>query len=113
LYEIFTDRFTHFGNLFAFFGNAELSNKMASYPAITKCCFPKPFTLLMVLVLMWKGYRGEFSVRVGPPPRDTIYRIVKQFEETGSVCDTHAKGRQHYAPVLTHEVTGAAREAVT
>jgi hypothetical protein len=32
-----------------------------------------------------RQYRREFSVRVAPS-RDTLCRIAKQFEETGSVC---------------------------
>jgi predicted DNA-binding transcriptional regulator AlpA len=62
-------------------------------------------------VAVKRQYRREFSVRVAPS-RDTIYRIIKQFEEAGSVCDKCAKGLKRNASVRMEEV-GAAREAVT
>jgi hypothetical protein len=35
---------------------------------------------------VWRQYRWQFSVRA-TPPKDIIYRTVKQFDETGSACD--------------------------
>jgi hypothetical protein len=55
-----------------------------------------------------RQYCRNFSVRVAPS-RDAIYRIAKQFEETGSVCDKHAKAGKLSASVRTEEVVGAAR----
>jgi hypothetical protein len=52
LYEQATDRSTDLGNLFVAFGNAELSNSMASYTADHKVSVIKTFTLLVVHVLL-------------------------------------------------------------
>jgi hypothetical protein len=53
-------------------------------------------------------HRGIF-VRVAPP-RDTIYRIIKQSEGAGSMYDKGAKGCKRSASVRTEESVSAARE---
>jgi transposase len=52
-------------------------------------------TLLVILALLWGKSIFEFSVRVAPRT-DTVYWIIKQFEETGSLCDKHGKGRKQF-----------------
>jgi hypothetical protein len=46
---------------------------------------------------------GEFSVPVAPS-RDTSYVIVKQFEETGNVCDKRRKGGKCSASVRAEAI---------
>lgn len=70
LYEQFIDRSTDLGNLFVAFGNAELSNKMASYTADHKMSVKKTFTLPVVLVMLCRDNVHSFPARV-PHSRDT------------------------------------------
>jgi hypothetical protein len=94
-------------NLFVAIGNA---NKMACMQNIRNCLLLKPFTALVVLVLMWREYYREFSVHVAPP-RAIIYQIVKQSEETGSVFDKRARGCKHSTSIHTEEIVSAAQKA--
>jgi hypothetical protein len=43
--------------------------------------------------LQGRQYPGEISVR-DTLSRDAIYRPVKQYKETGNVCDKRTKGRK-------------------
>jgi hypothetical protein len=72
---------------------------------------PNRFTHLVVL-LLWSQYRQEISVRV-TPSRDDICRIVKEFEETGSMHNKRTKGHKSNTLVCTEEFIGAARESIT
>jgi hypothetical protein len=73
------------GKLFVAAGNKELSKNIASYTTDQKVFVIKTFTFLVVLVLLGRQYRPEICVRVAPS-RDIICWIIKQSEETGSVC---------------------------
>jgi hypothetical protein len=70
-------------------GNANLTNKMVSYMTDQKA-LPKPF-ILLVVVLVSAAERILSRVFCSCCTTETIYRIVEQFEETGSVCHKHAK----------------------
>jgi len=48
-------------------------------------------------------YRGECGVRV-QPSRDTIFRLVKRFQETGIACDERTEGRRHGLCVSTERL---------
>jgi hypothetical protein len=60
-----------------------MSNKMALYMMDQKV-LSKPFTLVVVPVLLWRDNTAEFSIHV-TPSRDTIYWIFKEFQDTGGV----------------------------
>jgi hypothetical protein len=62
---------------------------------IRKCLLSNAFTVLAILLLLWRECRGEFSVRLAPST-DTAYWIIKQFQETGSACDKLEKGRKQF-----------------
>jgi Fe2+ or Zn2+ uptake regulation protein len=82
------------GNLFAAIGITELSNKMASHTTDQELFVIKTFySSGGSCVAVERQYHREFSVRV-VPSRDTIYRTIKQFEETGSVCDKRARDEE-------------------
>jgi hypothetical protein len=55
--------------------------------------------------------RPQFSVRVAPS-RNTIYRILKQFEDTDSVRDKREECKRS-ASIRGEEVVGAAQKAIT
>jgi hypothetical protein len=76
----------------------------------TSCSLLNPFTLLVVLALLWRLYRLELSIR-DAQSRGTAYRIVKQTGETGNACNNRAKRRKLTASFRTKEV-GATREAI-
>jgi transposase len=59
-----------------------------------------------------RQHSRDFSVRVASS-RDTIYRIVKQFEERGSESDKRAKGRKRVPSVRVEDAVSVAREAIT
>jgi hypothetical protein len=72
------------GNLFAVFGNAELSNKMASYTADHEVLHSKTFYSSDGFCAdVERKCRRHLSVLGEPPPRDAEQKV----------CDTHAKGR--------------------
>jgi hypothetical protein len=74
------------GNVFVGIGNAELSNKMALCTMDLKVFVIKTsYSSSGSCVAVDRQYCREFSVHVAPS-RDTVYWIVKQCEETGSVC---------------------------
>jgi hypothetical protein len=77
LYETFKDRSAYLGNSFVAVGNAEFSNKMASYTTdqkvFTKTSHPTGGSCVGV----------EYSVRVASS-RDAAHRAVIQLEGTGS-----------------------------
>jgi hypothetical protein len=56
-----------------------------------------------------RQYRQDFSNLVAPS-KDTIYPIIKQFEE--SVCDKLAMGRKHSVSLRTDEFVITARGAI-
>jgi hypothetical protein len=71
--------------LFVVNGNAELSNKIAAYTTDQKVFVVKTvYSSGRSCVAVKRKYSRDFSVRVAPP-RDTIYRTVKRFEEKVSV----------------------------
>jgi hypothetical protein len=78
------------GNIFVVVGNAELSNNMASYAMNKKMFVIKTF---FTSAAVWRQYHQVLSVSVAPLS-DTIYLIVKQYEETENMCDKHAKERE-------------------
>jgi hypothetical protein len=80
-------------------GNAELGNEMASYTTNQKMFVVKPFTLLVVLMLMSSElYLQEFCVRA-VQSRDAIYRTVEQIEGTGRACYKRARARKRRASI--------------
>jgi hypothetical protein len=91
-------------------GNAKLSNKMACMQHIRNSLLSNPFTVLVVLVLMWRAYYREFSIHVAPP-RAIIYWIFKQSEETGSVFDKGASECKHSTSIHTEEIVSSAQKA--
>jgi hypothetical protein len=62
-------------------------------------------------VAVEKQLRREFSFRVAQS-RHIFHQTVKQFAETGHLCDKRANGRKRSAYVRTLEVVGAAQGAV-
>jgi tRNA(Ile)-lysidine synthase TilS/MesJ len=72
-----------------------------------KCLISKSFTLLVVLLLLYKDNNVESFLFV------LHHRISKQFEDKGSMYDKCAKVRNVSASVKAEEVVGAAREAIT
>jgi hypothetical protein len=60
------------------------NNPADSHLQTMECLLPKPFTVLLLLNLLWK-HRREFPIRAAPSA-DIVYRITKQYEETRSVC---------------------------
>jgi hypothetical protein len=101
LYEAFADRSTHLGNFVVAVGNAELSNKIASYTTdqkvfVVKTCYSSGGSYVSVA----RQHRREFSAR-DEPWRETNYRTVKQFEERGSVSYKRAKARKLSASLRT------------
>jgi transposase len=69
-----------------------------------KKALPKPFVLLVERILS--------RVFCSCCTTDTIYRIVKQFEETGSVCHKHTKGHKRNPFIHEEEVVVVAWEAI-
>jgi transposase len=65
----------------------------------------KPFSLLVVLVLLWRDNIAVSFVA----HCETVFRIAKQLEETGSVCDKRTKGRKRSTYVRKEEVVCAAQ----
>jgi hypothetical protein len=66
----------------------------------------------VVLAFLWRDTIVEFFVG-DTPSRDSIYRLVKELEETGNVSDGRGKERKRRAPVRPEEAVGAAREVTT
>jgi hypothetical protein len=87
----------------------KLSNKMASYIAVIKRFFK---SWVASQVATERQYRREFYIHV-LQSRDTVYRLVKQFEENRNWYDKRSRGRNSSASVCTREVVDAARKAVT
>jgi hypothetical protein len=113
MYGTFTDRSTHFVNSFVAVGNAELSNKMASYMRDQRMFVIKTYySYGCSCVAVGRQYGRKFSVRV-LPSRGAIYRTVKQAEERGIMCDKCAKGRKRGTSVRTKGLVSAAWEAIT
>jgi hypothetical protein len=56
----------------------------------------EPFALLVAFMSLLKKHniRLEFSVLVASS-KDTVYCIIKQFEEIGSVCVKRVSGGKH------------------
>jgi hypothetical protein len=95
LYKIFTHRSTHWGNLFVDVGKANLGNKMMSYTTYQKVFIIKLFKSSGgSSTAVERECRPQFSVRVAPS-RNTIYRILKQFEDTDGVRDKRARPRKN------------------
>jgi hypothetical protein len=68
-------------------------------------------TLVVLLVLLWrKSIIESFLFMLNH--QDTTCQTVKQFEDTGNVCDKHAKEHKSSISIRT-EVIGAAQEAIT
>jgi hypothetical protein len=86
---------------------------MASYTTCLEVLFTEIFYCAgSFCVAIEIKSRWEFSVRVASL-RDTVYQIVKQFQETGRLRDKRATAHRPSTSVLMVEVVGAAREAVT
>jgi hypothetical protein len=79
------------GNIFFVVDNIELSNKMTYVTALKVFVINTFFPSDVPCVAVERKYCRQFSVCVAPP-RDTIYRLVIQFDEAGSVCDKRATG---------------------
>jgi hypothetical protein len=67
--------------IFVFVGKTEVHNKIASYTTDQKVFLIKTFYLLGFLCCCGDGILSRVFISVAPL-RDTIYRTVKQFEET-------------------------------
>lgn len=87
MYENFIDRSKRFGKLFVAVDITELRNKMASYMTDQRVFVIKIFHSSNIsCVPVQRQYHRQLSVRVAPST-GTVYRIIKQLEETGSACD--------------------------
>jgi transposase len=85
---------------------------MASYMTVQKTIVMKTFYYSGgSCVALERQYHEEYSGRVAPSS-DSIYRIIKRFEETASTCGKHEKGNKRSSYVRTEEV-GTVREAIT
>jgi hypothetical protein len=81
------------------------TNKMASYTRIGKCLLSKPFTLLVVLLLLWKDSEVESFLFVLHHQETFAYWIIKQSEETRLVYDKRVKGLKIFFFVSVKFVT--------
>jgi hypothetical protein len=91
VYKTLIESSTHLVKLFAAVGNTELSKKMAPYTTEHKVLLIKTFwTFGGSSVAVERQHCRKSSVRVAPST-DTVYRIIKQSEETESVCDKRMK----------------------
>jgi hypothetical protein len=98
LHEIFIDCSKYFRNSFFKVGNAELSNKMVTYTTDQK------------VFIKYFHSSGCSCVTVGvAPSRDTNYGIVKEFEETESLCNKGGKVLKSSACARVEQAVGAAR----
>lgn len=111
LCEAFTDHSTHVGNLLIAVATAELCNKIESlYMMDQKMFIMKSFySSGGSSVAMEREYCQEFSLCVSPWS-DTVCQVLKQSEETLSVCDKCA--RRHTASVWMEEVSPS-QKAIT
>jgi hypothetical protein len=90
------------GNLFVTVGNVELGNSIVSYTTDQKVFIAKTF---------YCSGGPSFTFR-DALSRDTVYWILRQFEETGNVCDKRTKGHKRGASVHMEDVVGAPLEAI-
>jgi hypothetical protein len=85
LYEIFKESYTQLGKLFVAVGITELSNSMASYTTYQEVFIKTFYSFGYSCVAAERQYCRIFLFRVAPS-RDAVCLIIKQFEETGSMC---------------------------
>jgi hypothetical protein len=108
LYGTFMDHSTHLGNLFAATDNAEL----CCIQQIRKCILSELFTLLVVLVLLWRDNNIQRFLFILHHRETLPTRLLSSFKKQ-DMCVKCAKGYKHSASVCMEEVVSAAQEAIT
>jgi hypothetical protein len=96
------------GNVFAATDNAELR----CIQQIRKCILSELFTLLVVLVLLWKDNYNQRFLFILHHQATLPTRLLGSFKKK-EMCVKCAKGYKHSASVCMEEVVSAAQDAET